>query len=169
MSGGEESGESFFDAGTATRLIDVRSEQDRCEIVLRGEYRFTVDREIAEGPCREAWVQRIDEPSLSEFDPDVQSLRYELLRRTVDLAHELGERFALDVSQVRQLHAALPFEAMVNNLAANMDVAASRKLQLLRVALPDRALHLLTILRSRQQILDVLRPYRHLARSAECN
>ncbi|MEM8930450.1 MAG: LON peptidase substrate-binding domain-containing protein [Acidobacteriota bacterium] len=152
-----------IDAGTSARLIAVDRQADGCSVVLEGERRFRVEREVDGGRWREAWVRPLLEPEVSELDPDVQSMRRELIVRTSRLAVELGERFALDSEQLRLLASDLSFEAMVNHLAANMDMAPIKKLQLLRTALPDRALSLLTILQGRQHILDLLRPYRHLA------
>jgi Lon protease-like protein len=160
---------AVYAAGTAARLISVVDVDEGCEIVLRGEFRFELEEEIAAGPGRYAWVRPMEEPDLAEDDPDVLTLRREIVGVAVHLAGELGERFALDGEQLREFASDLPFEAMINHLAANMDVAPLRKLQLLRTALPDRALHLLTILRGRRQVLDMLRPYRHLARCAELN
>ncbi len=160
---------SVFAAGTAARLIEVESGEQGCDIVLRGEFRFEVEREIGEGPCREAWVRPILEPKLSEVDPEIRTVRRELLACAASLAGELGARFALDPEQVQDLFGELRFEEIVNRLAAHLDIAPLRKLQLLRDRLPDRALHLLSILRSRQQVLDILRPFRHLADNARLN
>ncbi|MEM9558475.1 MAG: LON peptidase substrate-binding domain-containing protein [Acidobacteriota bacterium] len=160
---------AVYHAGTAARLVDLRDTAEGCEIVLRGEFRFEVEREIEGGPCREALVRPIREAELSEHDPDVQSLRSELFDRVACLSLELGDRFELDDDQLRDLRGGLPFEALVNHLAANLEVAPERKLQLLRDELPERAAGLLTILRCRQQVLDILRPYRHLAATAEVN
>lgn len=156
-----------IDAGTSARLLSLERDDEGCAVVLEGERRFRVERELSGGRWREAWVRPIEEPEISELDPDVRSMRRELLARTLELATELGDRFDLDVEQLRLLGSDLTFEAMVNHLAANIDMAPVKKLQLLRSTLPDRALSLLTILRGRQQMLDLLRPFRHLARNAE--
>jgi len=57
----------------------------------------------------------------------------------------------------------------VNTLAAELDLPPLRKLQLLEQALPERALEVLGILRSRRRVVDLLRPFRHLADAAENN
>lgn len=62
-----------------------------------------------------------------------------------------------------------PLPNVVNVLAAHLDLPALRKLQLLAEPLPERALSVLGILRARQKVLDLLRPYRHLAAGAEYN
>lgn len=154
-----------FDEGTAGRLIDVREERDGCHLVVRGERRFRVERETAGATCREGWVRFLAESQLSERDPDVQDLRRELLSTTTLLAGEIGE----DWEHLLELDGGLPFEALVNQLAAHVDVDPVKKLQLLRDSLPERALRLLTILRNRRQVLELLRPYRHLAADPDRN
>jgi len=61
------------------------------------------------------------------------------------------------------------FEETVNGLAAELDVPALRKLQLLVEPLCERADSLEGILRARRRVLDLLRPYRHLADAAAHN
>ena len=154
---------SVYGAGTAARLIDVDENEQGCQIVLEGRHRFEIERVVPAGCWREGWVLPMDEPYVSELDPDVRELRRQILALVIELSAELGERFALGREQLHPLTQGLTFEAMVNHLAANLDMAPPKKLQLLRHALPERALYLLTILRSRRKVLDVLRPYRHLA------
>ena len=79
------------------------------------------------------------------------------------LAAELGESFPISSDEVEDLADWCCFEELVNRLASELDLPALRKLQLLIESLPDRALSVLSILRSRQQVVDLLRPYRHLA------
>jgi hypothetical protein len=68
-----------------------------------------------------------------------------------------------------ELAAGRPFEEVVNRLAADLDLPPLCKLGLLVEALPDRALELLKILRSRRTVVDLLRPFRHLAAGSELN
>ena len=63
----------------------------------------------------------------------------------------------------------LGFEQLVNRIAAEIDLPPLSKIGLLNDPLPERALHLLGILSSRRQVLDLLRPYRHLAADPELN
>ena len=158
---------SVYGAGTAARLTHVEEDADGFHIVLEGHHRFEIERVVSTGFWREGWVQPMDEPYISEGDPDIQRLRREIIDTVHALSSELGDRFALGRDELDPLTRQLTFETTVNHLAANLDMAPSKKLQLLRLSLPDRARHLLTILRSRQQVLDVLRPYRHLARFAD--
>lgn len=157
-----------FADGTAARLLEVEEDTDGVHVVVHGETRFHVEKETHSLPCREALVRWVDEPRLSETDPEVQSLRRELLETTTILAGELGVGFQLH-DRLMELEGDLPFEAVVNHMAANVDVGPLRKLQMLRDAVPERALRLLTILRHRCQVLDILRPYRHLEAASERN
>ena len=61
------------------------------------------------------------------------------------------------------------FEELVNRIAVSFDLPPLRKLQLLTESLPERGLSVLSILRSRVQVLDLLRPFRHLAAGSEHN
>lgn len=157
-----------FADGTAARVLEVEEDTDGVHVVVHGETRFHVEKETHSLPCREALVRWVDEPRLSESDPEIRSLRRELLETTTVLAGELGEGFQLH-EHLMELDADLPFEAVVNHMAAHVDVGPLRKLQLLRDAVPERALRLLTILRHRCQVLDILRPYRHLEAASERN
>lgn len=157
-----------FADGTVARLVEVEEDHDGVHVTVRGEARFKVERETHGTPCREALVRRLEEASLSETDPEIQELRRELLETTTILAGELGEGFQLH-DHLMELDADLHFEAVVNHMAANVDITPVRKLQLLRDPVPERALRLLTILRHRRQVLDVLRPFRHLESGAEFN
>lgn len=157
-----------FADGTAGRLLEVEEDTDGVHVVVRGETRFHVEKETHSVPCREALVRWVAEPRLSETDPEIQHLRRALLETTTILAVELGEGFQLH-DHLMELGGDLHFEAVVNHMAAHVDVGPLRKLQLLRDAVPERALRLLTILRHRRQVLDILRPYRHLEAGSEYN
>jgi hypothetical protein len=61
------------------------------------------------------------------------------------------------------------FEELVNRIASRVDVPPVRKLQLLTESLPERGLSVLSILRSRRQVMDMLRPFRRLADGTERN
>jgi Lon protease-like protein len=159
----EGASDHLFTAGTAGRLIGFDHADDGCDVLLRGEYRFVIESQIGDGPCREAVVRRVVEPALNEQDPSIREVRNELIECTSNLSYELGNSFPLDPEQLGELDDELSFEEVVNLLAANLDLTPLRKQQLLSDTLPDRALHLLSILRSRCEVIDVLRPYRHLA------
>jgi Lon protease-like protein len=170
--GGREDDEGrpeIFDAGTAGRLIAVDFLPDgRSNIVLRGGFRFEVERELDTRPYRQAIVRPLEEPEVAERDPDLVALRRDLLELTGSLAREMGERFPLDGEALTDLSSA-ELEEMVNRLAAELDLPPRRKLQLLVEGLPERAANLLRILRARRRVLDLLRPFRHLASAHETN
>ena len=116
-----------------------------------------------------ARIVTLEEPEIVESDPDVQGLRKELLSLVDQLAEDYDREIGLPIEEWNRSRSALPFEVVVNRLASGLDLPPMRKLQLLRDPLPDRALHLLTLLRGRSQVLDLLRPFRHLALGAETN
>jgi len=162
--------EELFTAGTAGRLIDFEYLEDGgVSFVLRGEFRFEVRRILGGGEQREAEVEPVPEPFVSEIDPDVMALREELLECSASLAQSLGERFPLASDHLLELGEGPSFEELVNSLASHLDLTPVRKQQLLINDLPGRALELRSILRSRRRILELLDPYRHLAVRAEEN
>lgn len=161
-------GPMVFTAGTAARLLDYEMHDEGCDIVLRGEYRFQVERELGESPRLEGLVRPLSEPRLSE-GIEVQHLQRELLDCTLSLARQLGDRFPLDDEQFSDLLCGADFEQVVNQLSAHLDLSPLRKLKLLQDPLPERARHLAEILRSRCQVLDTLTPFRHLAAAADRN
>ena len=163
------SGDAVFGAGTAARLIDLDVDDEGCEIVLLGQYRFEVEKELAVGPGRRAVVRRVLEPAVSEVDPGIRGVRDELIDCISSLGHDLGGRFPLDREQIWELRDDLSFEEVVNLVAARLDLPVLRKLRLLHDNLPDRANNLLAILRNRRQVLDALGPFRHLAGGSELN
>ncbi len=86
-----------------------------------------------------------------------------------DLAAELGERFPFREDELDEIGQGCGFEELVNRIAADIDVPPLRKQALLQEALPDRGLSVLSILRSRQLVIDRLRPFRHLASNNQFN
>lgn len=163
---------AIFPDGTAGRLVAVETLPDgRSNIVLHGDFRFSVEREVEDLglPYRQAVVRPLEEIQVDEEDPGVVAVRRDLLLAAWKLAGEMGERFPLDESDLEGLLAQGSFEALVNGMAADLDLPALRKIDLLEKALPDRAFELLRILRSRQRVLDLLHPYRRLAEGAEQN
>jgi len=158
----------IFSGGTAGRVVDLeRRPGGGSRFSLVGESRFTVTREIAERPFREAEVELVGEPDLREDDAGVVAVR----RRIVELAARLraegalGEEPALDAGELLALGlgTAFTFEELVNHVAAEIPLPALRKLELLIRALPDRALELIAILSGRERVVELLRPYRRPA------
>lgn len=166
----QQGGEDVFKAGTAGRLLGVETHDAGCDVLLRGEYRFELEQEIAAGPCRAAVVRPVTEPSLGEADPGVRLVRGELVDHVFNLAGELGESFPLPEDEIFELcDDDVGFEEVVNFLSAHLDLTPLAKLELLNNDLPERALHLLTILKSRLQLVEVLRSFRHLELNHELN
>lgn len=163
----------IFPGGTAGRLLDAEMLPDGCSnIVLRGEFRFRLQREVADQPYRQALVEAVEEPWLNERDAGVVAVRSGILAQLRGLAAELGERFPFGEEMIGELEErrdGCAFEELVNRIAADLDVPALRKQALLQEALPDRGLSVLSILRSRQLVIDRLRPFRHLAANNQLN
>jgi Lon protease-like protein len=161
-----------FPVGAAGRLVEVETLPDgRANILLRGDFRFELQRELAdaEHPYRQAVVRPVEEPRLNERDAGIVAVRTAIVELMRVLSEELRERFPFAEDDVAELAAHCAFEELVNRIAAEVDLPPLRKLQLLQESLPERGLSVLSILRSRQQVLDLLRPYRHLAAANENN
>ncbi len=157
----------IFAGGTAGRLLDAELLPDGCSnIVLHGEYRFRLRRELGPAPYRQAVVDPLAEPWVNEHDPGIVAVRGELLELLLQLTADLGARCPWDAGE---LAAAERFEELVNRIAAGLDVPALRQQQLLLESLPDRALSVVSILRSRRLVLERLRPFRHLATTNRLN
>lgn len=166
---GDVVGGEIFSAGTAGRLLDFEYlPEGGVGFVLRGEFRFELRLEVPGELYREALVERVDEPFLSELDPGIVALREELLTCSCSLSEKLGQGFPLAPDHLCELRGAPSFEELVNSLASHLDLPPLRKQELLADDLPERAERLLAILRSRRTIFELLEPYRHLAaRSSE--
>lgn len=158
---------AVYPEGTAARILDCELSADGWHVVLHGEFRFALERELDHGPLREALVRPVVEPWLNERDAGIQAVRGTILDLLRSLAEELGECFPLSDTVAELGDCA--FEELVNRVAADVDLPALRKLELLSEALPERGLSILSILRSRQQVMNMLRPLRRLARSADLN
>lgn len=157
----------IFPGGTAGRLMDVEELHDgSANILLWGDFRFELEREQTGGPYRQAVVRPLAEPWLNEQDAGIVLVRDSILSYIRVLAAELGESFPLSTEELGE---GSPFEELVNRIAAELDVPVLRKLQLLVESLPERGLSVLSILRSRKQVVDLLRPYRHLADRSHLN
>lgn len=158
----------IFPGGTAARVMDLESQPDgRSELLLYGEFRFQLERELGDAPYRQALVRPVEEPWLNERDAGIVSVRQGILELLRTLCDELGDKLPLDVDDLASGDCV--FEELINRIAARVDVPPLRKLQLLTESLPERGLSVLSILRSRRQVLDMLRPFRRLAVGPERN
>jgi Lon protease-like protein len=164
-----EGNPDIFPGGTAGRLLDLEELPDgSANVLLYGDYRFELARECASAPYRQALVRPVAEPWLNEHDAGIVVVRESILTNARSLAAELGDSFPLDSDEIEECEES-PFEELVNRIAAEIDVPVLRKLQLLIESLPERGLSILSILRSRKQVVDQLRPYRHLADRSHLN
>jgi hypothetical protein len=161
----------IFPGGTAGLLVDVEKLPDgRSNILLRGDFRFELRRELEGGePYRQAVVRPVEEPWLNERDAGIVAVRAAILDFLERLAKEIGQPFPFDPDEREELTKHCAFEELVNRIAASFDLPPLRKLQLLTESLPERGLSVLSILRSRVQVLDLLQPFRHLAAGSEHN
>jgi uncharacterized protein len=161
-----------FSGGTAGRLLDAELLPDGCSnIVLHGEFRFRLRREVADQPYRQALVEPVEEPWLDERDAGIVAVRGRIVELLRWLVAELGPRspFAFADHELEELARSCAFEELVNRIAADLDVPALRKQGLLQEALPDRGLSVLSILHGRQQLIERLRSFRHLAANGPLN
>lgn len=169
----EEAEPEIFPEGTVSRVVEAEFLPDgRSNVLLRGEFRFALEREVGSEPYRQGLVRPLPEPLLDEQDAGIVAVRRRIVGVARSLAAELGTRFPLhdaELDELGSLHGSCAFEEMVNRFAAELDLPALRKLQLLGESLPDRALSVLSILRSRQQVVDLLRPYRRFAEQSQLN
>jgi uncharacterized protein len=157
----------IFPAGTAARVVDLETGTDgHADLLVYGELRFELDHEIA-GPYRQGVVRPLAEPWLNERDAGIVAVRRTIVRLLRALSAEMGDKLELDVDDLASRDCA--FEEMVNRIATRMDVPAVRKLQLLTEPLPERGLSILSILRSRKQVFDLLRPFRRRGTDPERN
>jgi Lon protease-like protein len=160
----------IFPGGTAARVLDLETRPDgNTDLLLYGELRFELKREIGDAPYRQAVVRLMEEPWLDERDAGIVAVRQDLLELLRALAAEQGEQLPWDIEDLASLTGSGAFEELVNRIAARMDVPPLRKLQLLTESLPERGLSVLSILRGRRQVFDMLRPFRRLAGGSEHN
>lgn len=157
----------IYPAGTAARVMDLETGSDgHADLLIHGELRFELDHEIA-GPYRQGVVRPLEEPWLNERDAGIVAVRQTIVRLLRALSEEVGDKLELDIDDLASRDCV--FEEMVNRIATRMDLPAVRKLQLLTESLPERGLSVLSILRSRKQVFDMLRPFRRRGTDPERN
>jgi Lon protease-like protein len=136
------------------------------DLLVHGELRFELEREIA-GPYRQGVVRLVEEPWLNEHDAGIVAVRQAIVRLLRALSEEMGDKLPLDVDSLASRDCA--FEELINRVATRVDVPPVRKLQLLTESLPERGLSVLSILRSRKAVFDLLRPFRRRGTAPERN
>lgn len=163
-----EEGTSVFSVGTVGRVVASTRTDEGIELDLEGEIRFEI---LGEDDVPESGtiLKPLPEPDVNESDAGILAMRRELVLLTQGVADATGDRFPIDSSDLEPPGREVGFEELVNRLAAGIDLPALRKLELLREALPERAVSLADVLRSRLTVLTALEPFRHLAQGAETN
>jgi Lon protease-like protein len=157
----------IFPGGTAARVMDLETLPDgHSDLLVHGELRFELEREIA-GPYRQGVVRLVEEPWLNEHDAGIVAVRQAIVRLLRALSEEMGDKLPLDVDSLASRDCA--FEELINRVATRVDVPPVRKLQLLTESLPERGLSVLSILRSRKAVFDLLRPFRRRGTAPERN
>jgi Lon protease-like protein len=163
------SGVDLLEPGCAGRLIEHEPLEDgRSNIVLEGEFRFVIDREVGGRPYRRALVRPLcEEPPLVDAERG-ERLQREIVALLADLVRASPDRSPLDLAALGG-SARLPAHVLANRLADQLDLPALRKQMLLAEEPLDRAREVAGILRSRVTLLRTLAPYRHLAPFADTN
>lgn len=160
----------IFPGGTAGRVVEVEPQPDgRSSLLLEGDFRFLIHRETGSSPYRQALVEAVDEPWFNQRDAGVVAVRNEILEVVEQVVEESAGQFPVGPEELAELAEDWDFEALVNRLAMELDVPAMKKLQMLVASLPERALLLLSILKARLHVFDLLRPYRPLGERPELN
>jgi Lon protease-like protein len=160
----------LVEPGCAGRLVEHRPLEDgRSNIVLRGEFRFVLERDLPGKPYRRALVTPLED-GVAAIDADAaDALERELVDLAVAVARESGPRTPFDVAGLAGLGRPGRLVGLVNRLAADLDLPVERKQMLLAEAPLGRAAEIAGILRSRMKLLTSLKPYRHLAGAAREN
>jgi Lon protease-like protein len=157
----------IFPGGTAARVMDLETLPDgHADLLVYGEFRFELEREIT-GPYRQGVVRPVEEPWLNERDAGIVAVRKAVLHLLRALSAELGDKLPLAVDDLAANDCA--FEELINHIASRVDVPLMRKLQLLTESLPERGLSVLSILRNRKAVIDMLRPFRRRGTDPERN
>ena len=94
----------IFPGGTAARVMDLETQPDgNTDLLLYGELRFELEREIADAPFRQAVVRLKEEPWLDERDAGIRAVRNDLLTQLRNLNEDLGEQFPWDLDDLEAL------------------------------------------------------------------
>lgn len=168
LPGGPRTGGGIYSAGTVSRVLALETEGDTGYARLRGDRRFELLAPPEAVPYPQAQVRLLPEPPLDERAPLVRALRRKLAEKLDAARHALGSALPLDGDELRRLSRA-PLEELVNRAAVALEVSELRQLELLALPLAERAQEITGILRSRIKLVQLLRPYRHLAAAAEEN
>jgi len=164
--GSTDASPPIHQTGTAGLLAEVELlPQGRSNIRLEGQFRFDITHELSAQPYRRALVRPREDSRLSESTPEVSGWRENLLELLRFLQATTGKMPAFGSAGLDQL----PTEELVNGLAAHLDLPALAKLDLLNRDLPERTDRILSILRSRRRVVELLQPFRDLDTHPELN
>ncbi|MEE2775827.1 MAG: LON peptidase substrate-binding domain-containing protein [Acidobacteriota bacterium] len=155
-SGEEDLGGSppVYESGTAGLVRDIDYLTDgRSNILIEGQFRFRIEAELDPEPYRRALVAPLLETALHYADDRARC--YEIL----DLVHYL-EASSPSMPTVEDDSDGLNLEALVNGLAAHLDLPVLAKLDLLNRDLDDRSSRVVDILHARKRVVDLLTPFR---------
>lgn len=156
----------IYAQGTAALLTNYDALADgRSNILLRGEFRFRIEEEFPSHPYRQARVRPQQELPLADSEPEVAAWRAELLELLDFLSRHLHAPSAIEPPRGGEI----ALERVVNELSAGLDIPVLAKLDLLSRELPERTSRILSILRSRKQVLELLAPFRPLHANPELN
>lgn len=161
----EATGEpELLEPGCAGRLVAHDPLEDgRSNIVLEGDFRFTLERELPGKPYRRALVRPLGD-ELRRIDWErAEQLERELVRLIGEVAAASGSGWPIDFGDLAGLGRPGELLPLVNRLAAGLDLPALRKQTLLAEAPLGRAEQVAGILRSRLKLLTTLAPFRQSA------
>jgi len=161
----EATGEpELLEPGCAGRLVAHEPLEDgRSNIVLEGDFRFTLERELPGGPYRRALVLPLaDEVRRIDWQR-AEQLERELVRLIGEVASASGSSWPVDLGDLAGLGRPGKLLPLVNRLAAGLDLPALRKQTLLAEPPLGRAEQVAGILRSRLKLLTTLAPFRQPA------
>jgi uncharacterized protein len=160
----------LLEPGCVGRLVGHEPLDDgRSNIVLAGEARFDIAREIDGKPYRQAFVEPLADEIPLVAAERAESAHAELLALAAAVVSAGGGASPLDLASLGGLGAPSRLAALANRIAAQLDLPVERKQTLLAAPPLARAEELAGILRSRVQLLRSLAPFRHLAENPERN
>jgi hypothetical protein len=160
----------LLEPGCAGRLVTHEALEDgRSNIVLLGEFRFTLERELAGRPYRRALVRPLAD-EIRQIDAErAGRLEREIAHLVAEVAAASGASWPVDLAGLAGLGRPGALPALVNRLAAGIDLPALRKQTLLAEPPLERAEQLAGILRSRLRLLSLIAPFRQPAGEPEWN
>lgn len=158
----------LLEPGTAGRLVEHEPLPDgRSNIVLAGEFRFAIEREVDGKPYRRAVVRPLPDGTPLEAEEEAAELQRRILDLALPVARECVERCGFALDDLAGLGRPRRLPILVNRLAAALDLPPLRKQALLAEPVVARAASVAGILRSRVAVLDALRPFRGQSRRPE--